>query len=148
MAIRKPNSTSARCASDSLGPEAKSPCGIKGAEPGGRVDQLDPILPQFLRHRAEERVRVLFLEPQQHAQGAEIRPNIIEVLGRKLPGHDTLLDAPAGKGGNHLVQLAHLQPNDLVHQGGEGGVRLAFKSNRDEALDAQAAGLFREDQRQ
>ena len=146
--MRKPNSTSACCASESFGPSWKPLAGIKGLQPRRGLDQLDPVLFQLIGNGAEDRVRVLFLEPQQQGQRAEVGAEVVEVLRGDLARHDALADAAAGEGGDHLRELADLEPDDLVHQRGERGVGFAFERDGHEPLDPLAAGFSGEDQRQ
>ena len=91
---------------------------------------------------------VLFAQAQQQAHGAEVRAKVEKVLRGDLAGHDALLDAAAGEGGDHLRELADLEPDDFVHQRGEGRIGLAFEGDRDEAFYPLAAGFLGEEQRQ
>ena len=89
---------------------------------------------------------ILLLEPQQDAKGAEVGAKFIQVLRGHLTRHDALPDPAAGKGGDHLGELADLEPYDVVHQRGECGIGLVLNSDRDEPTDALEASLPREDQ--
>ena len=140
--MRKPNSTSARCASDSFGPSWKPARRHQGLQPRGGLDQLDALPLQLVGNRAEDRVGVLLPQAQQQRQGAEVRAKVEQVLRGDLAGHDAVLDAPVGEGGDHLRELADLEPDDFVHQRGKRGVRLAFDRHGDEPLDPLPAGFF------
>src|ERR1035441_3696444 len=79
------------------------------------LDQLNALALQLVGNRAEDRVGILFPQAQQQREGAEIGSNIKQALGGDLAGHDAVLDAAVGEGGQHLGKLADLEPDDFVH---------------------------------
>ena len=121
---------------------------MSGASHGDGVNQIHAVLFQFVRNRAEDRVRVFFLEPHEDAHRAQVGPEIEQVFRRNLAEHDALLHAAAGEGGNHFAELADLEPDDVVHERRERGIGLALGGGADDALDAGGAGEPGELQRQ
>jgi hypothetical protein len=131
-----------------LRPERKACLRHERREPGRSVDEFHAVFLQFIGHGAEQSVRVFFLHPHEHTHCAEIGTQVEKIFRRELAGHDALLDAAAGEGGNHLADLADIEPDDLIHQRGECGVGLALGGDGDDALDAGGAGQPREIERQ
>ena len=115
-------------------------------EPRRRLDEFHAVLFQFIGNRAENRVRILFLEPHEDPHRAQVGPEIKQVFRRDLAEHDDLLHAPAGERGDHLPELADLDPDDVVHERRERGVALG--GGGDDAFDAGGAGEPGEFQRQ
>src|SRR5437588_5913874 len=91
---------------------------------------------------------IFLLQPKQHRHGAQVRANVIEVLGRNLAGHDAIFNAAVGKCGEHFRELADFEPDDFIHQRSQGGVRLAIEGNGDQSLYAALTCLSGENQRQ
>jgi hypothetical protein len=112
------------------------------------VDEFHAVLFQFIGNRAKNRVRIFLLQPQQHAHGPKIGAEVEQVFGRDLAGHDALLHAPAGEGGNHLADLADVEPDEVVHERGERGIGFALGGDGDDAFDAGGAGQPGEFERQ
>src|ERR1035437_87691 len=85
-----------------LWPELETTSRHQGFQPRGGLDQLNALALQFVGNRAEDRVSILFPQPQQQREGAEIGSDIKQALGGDLAGHDAVLDAAVGEGGQHL----------------------------------------------
>ncbi len=120
--------------------------GHAGFEPGGGLDELDAGLGEFVGDGAEDGVGVFLFEAEEEFDGAEVGADGEEVAGGDLADHDAAGDAAVGEGAEEAVELADPEPDDLVDEGGKGGVGFAFEGDGDQVLEAGASRLPGQDQ--
>jgi len=74
---------------------------------------------------------ILFLGPEEEAQGPEVRSDIEEVARGNLPGHDALCHSVFGEGSDEFGELSDADPGNFIDQIGQVRIGLLFEGNSD-----------------
>ena len=110
-------------------------------------EQGDARAGELVGNCAEDGLGVAGPEFSEEHERLEVGPEVEEVAGVNLAGHDGFAHAFVFEIGNHAAELADAHPLDVVHQGGKPRVGLGGEGGGDDLPDAGGPRLASEDER-